>query len=449
MKREDPRNENRRRSDRGIVSKQLERLKDDARGRKFQRELLEVIRQERQARNAHDVVPLSAAPDARFLVAVTGEILVRSQQAGTAKAALAAADFHEQPVTQQRLAGKVARFVKAGADVKTATKVARDLRQQFGIKASINYVVPLGYVVKGEGGFEPTDVKDDYRGPGAAPGTGVQVAVIDTGVASRRRSDGWLENVVVDEDPAPDGNVDPVPTQAETQAGVSLGFATGHGQFVAGIVQQICPGADLRVYRAVDGDGIGSELAVADAVLRAVEDGARVINLSLGTETDGDVPPVALEVAMEAIPEDVLVVASAGNSASARPNWPSSFRRVISVASLTANGTPSAWSNHGPTVDCSIVGEGVVSTFVPGKESERVEKNTPDLFPLPGADESWALGTGTSYAAPQVSGLLAEELAKTPDAHQALLNVLTQQRLGPDSIPGYGVPLAGLAGTPA
>jgi subtilisin family serine protease len=53
-----------------------------------------------------------------------------------------------------------------------------------------------------------------------------------------------------------------------------LDFSAGHGAFVTGIIQQVAPTADIRVYRAVQSDGIGSELDIAGALLQAARDGA-------------------------------------------------------------------------------------------------------------------------------------------------------------------------------
>ena len=109
-----------------------------------------------------------------------------------------------------------------------------------------------------------------------------------------------------------------------------LDFAAGHGAFVAGVVQQVAPEAALSVYAAVDSDGVGSELRVAEQLLLAVREGAEIVNLSLGVQTVDDAMPLALTVAFELLEEegrdDVLLVAAAGNDGGRCPRGP---RRTI------------------------------------------------------------------------------------------------------------------------
>lgn len=179
---------------------------------------------------------------------------------------------------------------------------------------------------------------------------------------------------------------------------------------MTGIVQQVHPTADIRVYRAVDSDGIGSELRVGCAMIRAVREGAEILNLSVGLQTIDDGPPVALEAALEIIGEierdegrDVLVVAAAGNYGDTRPCWPAAFRRVVAVGAVTADLIPAPeWSSHGVWVDCSTVGEGVTSTYLAGVEAPGIDLD-PDTF---GAD-AWAVWSGTSFAAPQITAAIA------------------------------------------
>ena len=141
-------------------------------------------------------------------------------------------------------------------------------------------------------------------------------------------------------------------------------------------MQQVAPGADLRVYRAIGTAGTGSEVEVACQLIRAVRDGAQVVNLSLGTPSVFDEPPLALAAAFDVIRQievdrgwETVVVAAAGNLGDDSPVWPAAFGRVVAVGSLTAGLLPASWSSRGHWVDFSTVGEGVVSTFVPGTQS--------------------------------------------------------------------------------
>lgn len=80
-------------------------------------------------------------------------------------------------------------------------------------------------------------------------------------------------------------------------------LAAGHGTFAAGVLQQVAPTADILAYQAVATDGIGSDIEVSTAVLKAAQDGAKLVNPSLGTETDTGVRPVAMLVALQILAE--------------------------------------------------------------------------------------------------------------------------------------------------
>jgi hypothetical protein len=313
------------------------------------------------------------------------------------------------------LDGRVVRLVGRRITTEPA-EVLRELRGR-GLPVSSSYVTPMNPWVKGLSGPAPSAGSRPF--PDDAAGAGVAVAVIDSGIVGVARTDGWLDSV------SRQDNVDP---PAEV-----LDAGAGHGTFVAGVLQQVAPGADIRVYRAVDSDGIGSETGVACAMLRAAAEGASILNLSLGTSTVDDEAPVAMSVAMELLAErhpDVLVVAAAGNDGDTRPCWPAALPGVVAVAGLTASGDASTWSNRGGWVTCSSVGEGVVSTFVPGRKAEVTF----------GADP-WACWTGTSFAAPQVAGLVARHGDLRPRA--ALDRVLA----GAPTVPGFGATVRALPGT--
>jgi subtilisin family serine protease len=432
---DDRRSSGRRTEDGHTVKRQVDRMRDSEKTRAFQENLFTKIRSDRGGqRRSYDVGRLSRAGG--FVVAVDGEVLVRSEQADLAQASATAAEF-TQRASVPELDNRVTRFSKDGASVDEANRLVDTLLDR-NISATVNYVVPLGYIAKGEGGFEPTDVLDD-PGPGSTPGTGVRVAVIDTGATDQHRDDGWLQNLHL----AP-SDVDPL-FMPGTHDPALLDFSAGHGTFVTGVIQQVAPTADIRTYRAVHSDGIGNEVEIAAAILRAARDGAMVINLSLGTETEKDARPVGLDVALRILATthpDVLIVAAAGNSGHRRKMWPGAFPEVLAVAGLTADLRRADWTTYGPWVDCSAVGEGVVGPYVAGQESEDVDKEHADLFP----PNAWAVGTGTSFAAPQVAGAIVALMEADPtltprQARDALLGSSQVTE------PGCGVVLEILPGT--
>ncbi|MEJ3652142.1 S8/S53 family peptidase [Actinomycetes bacterium KLBMP 9759] len=317
---------------------------------------------------------------------------------------------------------------------RTASVAGRLIAARIPVRHS--YVTPLGMVRKAQGG--PENSSWTQQKPAVAV-SGPKVAVIDTGVSAEQRADGWLNGLVRND------NVDlldviPQPTDNR------LDLGAGHGSFVTGVVQQVAPGADLRVYQALDTDGAAAETAVAAAIVTAVQDGAKILNLSFGTDTLEADPPLSLRVAIEqaiAIDDGVLIVCAAGNTGDTRQVWPASFHtefpeNVVSVAALGIDETTGAvtgagWSTHG-SVTCSTLGEGVVSTYVIGTESHAADQEGPDTF----GPASWATWSGTSFAAPQVVGAVTKVLqdpqhsGKTP---REALGVVLQNAT---TIAGYG-----------
>jgi subtilisin family serine protease len=312
--------------------------------------------------------------------------------------------------------------------------IARNLRLR-GFSAAVTAVAMSAPVVKGQGGPRPAP-----RGQlPALSSKGPKVAIIDTGI-SRQRARTVLPGSMLDVlHQFPLGNTPQ--DRAERRAYLSLD--AGHGTFVTGIVQQLAPDAAIKVYRAVDSDGVGSEAAVAARMIQAVREGAQILNLSLGCQTPDDYQPVAMRAAVDWIKEweqdhqEVLIVAAAGNYGDTRPCWPAALPGVVSVAGLAPDMLPSLWSSHGFWVTCSTVGQGLRSTFVEGTESP-----LQDAAPVPGipprvtsfhGDPPWAWWSGTSFTAPQITGLLAQLYpASQPTLRGALQQILSAGRPLPD-----------------
>lgn len=346
------------------------------------------------------------------------------------------------------LDGRLLVLAGRGAEPAQLVELAREVRRR-GFEASVDHILPLDIVCKGEGGPAPTSLASTASAPRPQP-EGVSVAVIDTGVAVKGREHDWHAGLHGAD------NLDPLDAFPAPGGDGLLDAAAGHGAFATGIVQQVAPAARVQVHQAIDSDGIGSEVRVAEALLTAVrKGGAEIVNLSLGTRTVDDQPLLALQIAFELLSEaghdDVLLVAAAGNFGDTRPCWPAAFRRVVAVAGLTAELAPAAWSSHGHWVDVSTVGEGVVSTYVRGTESPTLGPDLgPDDWPL-SDPQPWAVWTGTSFAAPQVAGAVAAGLGalraggdRLATPRTVLRSLLEQGRRLPD----HGVALRILAGTP-
>jgi hypothetical protein len=312
--------------------------------------------------------------------------------------------------------------------------LARALRSR-GLSAAPEHVMVTAPVTKGEGGPQPAHSQALRTSRGGEP----RVAIIDTGISDQRRPTVSPQSQRDELHEFPLGN-SPEETRLREEY---LSLAAGHGTFVTGIVQQRAPHADITVYRALDSDGIGSEVDVACAMVRAVKDGNQIINLSFGCRTPDDYPPLAVHRALELIGEwerttgrEVIVVAAAGNYSDTRPCWPAAFRSVVSVAGLAPDMTPARWSSRGFWVMCSTIGQGLSSTFVEGTESPLFASPS-SAPPRPPAtfdgDPPWAVWSGTSFAAAQITGELVQRCQSSRlSPRGALLDLLAEGRPLPD-----------------
>jgi hypothetical protein len=350
------------------------------------------------------------------------------------------------------LEGRLVRLVTSDQTaISTLDDTVGELRVR-GFAASLTHVTPLAPIMKCLGGpaeapsLEPFSEYRPYRSRSAGAGV-PRVAVIDTGIDGVPRDDGWLAGIDrrAADDPAThgnDANIDPLDLAPLDNY---LDFSAGHGTFVSGIVAQIAPAAKISAYRALRSDGLGSEIEVACALIRAVKDGAHIVNLSLGSQTRFNQPSLAMAAALDEISlieqkrgYEVLLIAAAGNYGDTVPTWPAAFRRVVSVGSLAADLRPTPWSSRGFWVDCSTVGEGILSTFVTGKESYEFTAD-PDEF----GSNAFARWSGTSFSAPQVAGAVARLMHEQDLApRQALARLLA----GGKSVPDFGQAMSILPG---
>lgn len=190
----------------------------------------------------------------------------------------------------------------------------------------------------------------------------------------------------------------------------------GHGTHVAGIIagqsnnqigiSGIAPEAKILPIRILDSRGDGSESDLAQAIRYAVEQGARVINLSLGGRTQTSALQLALEFAAS---NNVLVVAAAGNGG---PNTSTTFPAgndltlAVTAVDLTLN-APS-FNQRGSYIDISAPGINICSTV-------KLDAVVDASRRCAGANEPYVTMSGTSMAAAFVSGVAALIYGVRPD----------------------------------
>ncbi|MHB8376043.1 MAG: S8 family serine peptidase [Dehalococcoidia bacterium] len=282
----------------------------------------------------------------------------------------------------------------------------------------------------------------------------VIVAVVDTGVDIRHpdlQSNIWVNtreipNNGVDDDH--NGCVDDVngcSFVSDSSPGcqnVTNGFVNddiGHGTFVAGVIAAaangtgivgVARGVRIMPVKVLDCYGAGDSVATARGILYAARNGARVINLSLGGLQDAQVVRDAID---EATRDGALVVAAAGNQGTLGVEFPARLPGVLAVGAA-ARSSPdrrAPFSSYGPEVGVVAVGEDIIGT-VP---SSRCGLFLPCL-----ADGPYAVGSGTSFSAPQVSGLAALMLSMNPSLTPSQLTAIIEgsaTALPPGDTPGW------------
>lgn len=166
-----------------------------------------------------------------------------------------------------------------------------------------------------------------------------------------------------------------------THVGGIAAAETGNGIGVAGVAWR----CQLMPVKVLTADGYGEWAGIADGIRWAADNGAHVINLSLGGSDYSRFLQEAVEYALE---KNVVVVAAAGNEFKYYDDtYPAACTGVISVGALKSDVTTAFFSTKGSHVFLAAPGQGIYSTVPPtvtGKEYDSLR--------------------GTSMAAPFVSG---------------------------------------------
>lgn len=224
-----------------------------------------------------------------------------------------------------------------------------------------------------------------------ATGSGVTVAVLDTGVAAHPllihnlRADGY--NYV-------DGNTatDEAATGTDSNANGVPDELFGHGTFVAGIVVLVAPECQIIPVKVLDSDGMGTAFSVAAGIYHAIDHNARIINLSLSAPRNSPLIQSAVAAANAA---GVVVIGAVGNNHSPLPSYPAALPGVIAVTATDMTDHKSAFGDYGTFVSLSAPGTSMVSTS---------------------PDGGFSMASGTSFAAAVVTGTaaLCESLDSAP-----------------------------------
>ncbi|MEA1907783.1 MAG: S8 family serine peptidase [Euryarchaeota archaeon] len=231
-------------------------------------------------------------------------------------------------------------------------------------------------------------------------GTGVKVAVVDTGIDYTHEDldsnyKGGYDFVFSDSDPFDDSY-------------------NSHGTHVAGIIAAerngigvvgVAPNASIYAIKVLDGSGYGITSWVIAGIEWAVENDMDVVVMSSGTEEDSQ--PLR-DACRNAYDSGMILVAAAGNTHGGNVTYPARYDSVIAVTATNLNGSPASFSPIGPEIELAAPGVDILSTI---------------------RGDDYGYLSGTSQAAPQVAGTaaliisskrIAEEPATATDATIAL-----------------------------
>lgn len=260
------------------------------------------------------------------------------------------------------------------------------------------------------------------------------VAVIDTGIdAGHPDLDGalWtniaeLPDNSIDEDG--NGFVDDVAGWNFVQDNGNVSDRNGHGTLVAGIIAArwnnglgiagVNPWAKIMPLKVMNFRGDGNSVDIATAITYAVNEGARVVNVSLGGDEFSQAERLAVNYAEE---NDVLVVVAAGNTGiDASDYWPAGLDNVITVAATELSDNRARYSNWGSPIDVAAPGTDILSLRARHTDLMWfVEDDYPMGRNIVGDDKLLYHATGTSFAAPFVSGVASLLFSLKPELSAA------------------------------
>ncbi|MDZ4199191.1 MAG: S8 family serine peptidase [Kiritimatiellia bacterium] len=176
------------------------------------------------------------------------------------------------------------------------------------------------------------------------------LAVLDSGIQSLDNLDAWVAGQFNTMD-------------ASSSAKDTIGHGTQMALIASGLyspdggMDSAIMARKILSIKGFNDDGKTSTWAVLEAVNLALENGARVLNISWGSET----PSVFLQTAFaKAAQSGLILVASAGNEPTGRPVYPAAWAGVLAVGATDSDGTPSAYSNYGKFVDLSAPAQTVL-----------------------------------------------------------------------------------------
>lgn len=187
----------------------------------------------------------------------------------------------------------------------------------------------------------------------------------------------------------------------------------GHGTAVAGLIgasannglgmASLAWANPILPVKALGADGSGSYSSIANAIIWAADNGARVINMSLGGTSSSRTLQDAVNYAWN---KNVVLVAAAGNNGNNIPCYPAACTNVVAVSATNSSDGRPTWSNYGSYVDVAAPGVGILTLY---------------------GTNSYSYWDGTSFSSPITAGTVALMSAANPLlSNSTLVDVLTK-----------------------
>ncbi len=278
-------------------------------------------------------------------------------------------------------------------------------------------------------------------------GKGVRISVVDTGwwkqAASHPITQQWVADVSAD------------PEDEEHLVGSTIHEYAGHGTFVSGVIQCLAPASRVEVEGALPHKGAVFESEICEQLHQALheDDLPQLISISAGTYTRKNLGLLGFEILMatKGAVDGVktLVIAAAGNDETDDEFYPAAYEWVVGVGSVDPDGKRSSFSNYGRNADVYARGRDLVNAFCvgtytchyPENKTPPTNNGVPDVRKFDGL----ARWSGTSFAAPMVTGAIAAHMSATgnlSDPMKAYTELVQSAPKGTDPKLG-GAPIVG------